>query len=307
MSRKNYYEILGLDDNATSEEIKKAYRQKAKEFHPDKGGDENIFKDISEAYDVLGNDNKRKNYDNTRKYSGHGNINEELLNSFMKQQQKIVPDKIITLELSIFDSYKASNKTLTYMKNEKCETCNGQGGERVSCTDCNGSGFIIEQYGSGFLTQILKRPCDNCRSKGFTFKTHCNSCHGSCTKQTVRTIDVAIPHGIDSGNFIRLRGFGDYVNDGVGDLILKIMITPDTKFEKIDNDLVYNHYFNLTDLDNDDFIVKHPDGDLNVKYPIDMDTSKPIRIKNRGFKIGGVLGDLYIKFYLKYTKNRKTN
>lgn len=306
MSSKNYYEVLGLDENATPEEIKKAYRQKAKEFHPDKGGDEAVFKDIAEAYDTLGDDNKRKNYDYTRKHTGNQSHN-DFLNSFMRQQRNIVPDKIISAELSVLDSYKGGVKTINYMKNEKCDTCNGQGGERVTCTHCNGAGYIVEQYGSGFYTQIIKRPCDICRTRGFTFKTHCNSCHGSCTKPTMQTIDISIPHGIDEGNFIKLRGLGDYINGTVGDLVIQIKIRPDGQFEKINNDLVYNHYFDLKALEEDDFVVKHPDGDLSVKYPIDMDTSKPIRIKGRGFKIGGIPGDLYIKFYLKYTKLRKAS
>ena len=123
MAQPNYYEVLGVSETATQDEIKKAYRKKAVEHHPDKGGDENIFKEVAQAYDTIGDDNKRKQYDNQRNnpmagFGGGGGSMEDLFAQFFgggrggnpQQQQRQAPDKVVDVNISVLDSYKSTQK-----------------------------------------------------------------------------------------------------------------------------------------------------------------------------------------------------
>jgi molecular chaperone DnaJ len=310
MNTDNYYTILGVSEDATQDEIKKAYRKLAKENHPDKGGDEEIFKNISIAYDAIGNEENRKKYDFERKnpFNGiKGQYGEAFRTAFRnmhrgyESQEQRVHTKTITIDITVLDSFQAKEKQFEFNRKIKCEPCDGKGGERQTCQTCSGQGQILQQMGSGMFIQIVSMMCNNCSGRGYTLTNKCNECSGNGTKNETKKVEVKIPHGIDNGQFLRMKGVGDF-NEGLyGDLIIKVNLQPENNFDKYDNNLVYNKYFNINDFNGESFEIPHPDGTMKINFPKNIDTSKPLRVKGKGFRYNGV-GDLFINQYLKYEK-----
>jgi len=309
MSMENFYEVLGVTENATQDEIKKAYRKKAVEHHPDKGGSEDEFKKISQAYDTIGDENKRREYDNVRRNpfanSGGGfNPFEDLFNSFNKKSNfnnRGVPDKVIDVDITVLESYNSPEKTVTYSRNEMCNVCDGKGGERVNCGGCRGNGFTTVRVGTGMFVQIVRQACNLCQGQGFTFKTKCGSCHGQGTQPKMETISFKLPHGVDEGQFYKFQGKGDFKNGMYGNLLLRIKIVPDNNFEKSGNDLIYNVILNREDLFRDTVEIPHPSGNILIKLPDTFDTSTPLRIKSKGFNANGA-GDLYLNLIVRFKR-----
>lgn len=305
---ENYYEILGVNETATQEEIKKAYRKKAVEHHPDKGGDEEKFKKISEAYDILGDEEKRKKYDNQRKNPfsnmGGGGFNpfDDLFNTFNQgQRRQTVPDKVVDLELNVFESYTGVDKNINYSRKHSCKSCSSTGGERKTCQKCQGHGFITLRVGNGMFVQMVRQTCDVCNGEGSQIINKCGVCNGNGTISEFETLLVNIPSGADEGQFFKLQGKGDFHRGVYGNLILRIKITPFNNFEKSLSDLVYNAYLNLEEIQKDTINIPHPDGDISVNLPKTFDTSKPLRLKSKGFK-GSPNGDLYVKLFVKFER-----
>lgn len=306
---KNFYETLGVNETATQEEIKKSYRKLAVEHHPDKGGDENKFKEISEAFDTIGDNDKRQQYDNQRSnpfggggfnpFGGGGNPFEDMFNNMHSQRQPSVPDKVIEVVVGALESYNGSDKTITYQRKHKCGDCNGNGGDRVTCNVCRGEGFTIQRIGTGMFIQMVRQVCYSCNGKGFTYSRVCGSCNGETTKSSTENLSIKLPHGVDDGQFLRLQGKGDFHNGIYGNLVLRIKVSPENNFEKLGNDLVYNAFFDLESLKKDTLDVNHPKGNISVKLPIDFDTTKPLRVKSKGFNN---VGDLFIKLNVKFSR-----
>jgi len=299
---ENYYKILGVNENATQDEIKKTYRKLAMEHHPDKGGNEETFKKISEAYDVLSDENKKNQYDHQRKNPfGGGNSFEDFFNGFKTNFRQNVPDKIIDLEVDVLESYLSNEKTFTYTRNEKCEPCDGSGGEKIKCPTCNGTGVIMVKMGNVFFTQVIQQPCNSCKSSGFLFKKVCNSCNGKMTRSKENNIKIKIPHGVSDGQFFKMQGKGDYHNNTYGNLIIKVKIIPNGDFQKNGNDLVYNLYLNYTQLLDKQINIPHPNGILSITLPEIFDTTKPLRVKYKGFKTE-MVGDMIINLNVRFNK-----
>lgn len=301
----NYYDILGVSKDATQEDIKKAYRKLAIQYHPDKnpeGADK--FKEIAEAYDTLSNEENRKKYD----YKLNNNFN-NIFDMFSfrdggfqnQSRQHRVPDKIIDINIGVLESYRGVTKTISYTKNIDCESCNGTGGERITCNQCNGSGYFEQRVGTGFFIQIMRSNCTSCNGKGYHLKTQCSSCSGHGSKLVEDNVQINFPKNINSGNSFIVKERGDVVKGISGNLILRITLINEHNFEKNNDDLVYYAYFNLEELNNTSFIVPHPDGDLMVKFPKEFNTQNPLRIKGKGFK-RDVVGDLYVKMNVKYIR-----
>lgn len=302
---ENLYDILEVNETATQEEIKKNYRKLAMEHHPDKGGSEEKFKKISEAYETLGDENKRKDYDfqKNNPHRGHS-IFDEFFGNFHTQRKTSVPDKIIDIEVGTLESYNSVEKNIIYNRNIPCQPCNGNGGERHTCHTCNGSGFITKTMGSGFFTQVFRQGCPSCGGHGFTLRNVCNSCSGRGTENRQENIKIKLPHNVSDGQYFRMQGKGDYVNGSVGNLILRVIIKPEGNFNKAENDLIYNAFLNLDELIKDNIEIPHPQGKISVKLPQEFDTSKPLRVKSKGFQ-GNPQGDLIINLQVKFKRELK--
>ena len=129
------------------------------------------------------------------------------------------------------------------------------------------------------------------------------TCFGTTTTEKLEELDIKIPHGIDNGQFLRANGKGDYKNGVVGNLVIKINLIGTENFQKDGRNLIYNKFFTIKDLENDSFEIPHPGGRLNIKFPKNMDTSLPMRVKGKGFNIDGFTGDLLVNQFLKYERN----
>ena len=303
---EDFYQILGVNENASQDEIKKAYRKLAVEHHPDKGGDENKFKKISEAYDTIGDENKRSQYNNQRRNPfanmGGGGFNpfEDMFNQMHTQRRRAVPDKVIEVFIGALESFNGSDKTINYVRESKCGGCNGNGGERINCATCNGEGFVIQRIGTGLFVQVIRQACGSCGGNGFTYKTTCGTCHGKTTVKTNETVSVKLPHGVDDGQFLRLQDKGDYKDGMYGNLVLRIKVQEQENFDKSGDDLIYNAYFKLNELSKETLDILHPQGNLSIKLPKTFDTSKPLRVKSKGYHNRG---DLFIKLFVKFERS----
>ena len=301
---KDYYKVLGVSRDASQDDIKKAYRKLSKQFHPDvnpDGGDK--FKEIGEAYGVLSDETKRQQYDNPNPFTGGGGGSmEDFFNMFNQQAQQQrrrpkAPDKVVNVDISPLESFMGMEKELSYQVRKQCETCVGTGGDREVCNTCQGHGRVRQKFGSGMFAQVVESDCPQCRGEGYMIINPCHSCGGQKTKPSFENVKVNIPQNVDSGDFLRLQGKGDfYPNRGVGDLILKVNMIKKDQFEKVNNDLVYHHKINVNEfISMKNIQVPHPDSNINIPLPELLDTEKPLRVRGKGFKIQGVTGDLYIK------------
>jgi len=306
MNIDNFYDVLGVEENATQEDIKKKYRKLAKENHPDIGGDEELFKKISTAYDVLSDDGKRREYDQQRRnpFGSSFNFNDIFGNMNNRQQggARHVHTSNITVKIGTIQSYKAGKHTLSYRRQAACDPCSGTGGDKKTCNVCGGSGSTVKQFGNGSFFQLIQVACETCQGRGQIIINPCFLCNGSGTKVEMKTLDISLPHGVDNGQFLRLTQMGDFKYGIYGDLVVRIDLKPENGFSKIDNHLVYNAYMTLEDLTSGNLLVPHPDGELNVKLPKNIDTSIPLRVKSKGFKLESV-GDLIVNQYVKYKRD----
>ena len=277
MSKADYYDILGVKKDASADEIKKAFRKKAVELHPDKGGDEKAFKEVNEAYEVLKDKEKRQRYDqfghagvsgNSGGFSGGNpfegfggfsgqNINFDFGGGFgdifdgifgggfsqsRNSQAKKGRDIEVELILNFKEAIFGTETEISLNLDDECEHCEGSGAEpghgMRKCPDCNGSGQQTR------TTQTLFGPiqqtvvCPTCDGRGEIPKQNCSVCGGSGISRKKQSIKLKIPAGIDDGATIRLSGHGEAIKGGEkGDLYVNIRVKADKKFTR-EGDLI---------------------------------------------------------------------
>jgi molecular chaperone DnaJ len=305
---KDYYKILEIEENASEDEIKKSYRRLSKMYHPDVNPDgAEKFKEIAESYETLGDKTKRAQYDQSKKnpYAGtqFENIFSQMFgsgfaNNFRQTRQSSVPDKIIRVQVTPIESFHGSEKTLSYIRDHMCSPCKGTGGEQQTCSTCNGGGFQTKTLGTGFMTQHIRTICGTCAGKGYTLVHKCYNCDGRGVKSEASQVSVKLPIGVDSGQYLKLESLGDFKNGMYGDLVVQVEVISKDGYDKLNNDLIYNLYLNLEEAQKDRFIIPHPDGDLNMTAPKTFDTSKPLRLRGKGY-LGG---DMYVKLNVKFER-----
>jgi molecular chaperone DnaJ len=318
---KNYYEILGVSKESTIDDIKKAYRTLSKKYHPDVNPtDGEKFKDIAEAYSVLSDDQKRYQYDNPRMdpFGGGVDMDEFLRNmgfggnpfsngggQFNRRQPK-APDTIINIAISPIESYDGGKKEITYNIQDVCDTCNGGCGDKKICETCGGNGSFRRQVNNGVFASIVEQPCPTCNATGYQIINPCHGCGGKGSKSKIETITVDIPRSVDNGDFLRVAKRGNYHNGhGRGDLILKIIMEPKDDFEKIGMDLIFNKRMSVVDfLIQDKIIIPHPDGDISIVKPNNIDTDKPLRLRGKGYKTPQGNGNMYLKIVVFYDEQQ---
>jgi molecular chaperone DnaJ len=302
---KDYYKILEVEEKSSQDEIKKSYRKLAAKYHPDKNPQgEDKFKEIAEAYETLGNPEKRQVYDNRASNPFQGTSYEQMFSQmfggggFQQPKRKNVPDKIVKVQISPIESYKGEEKNIQYMKDTHCNVCSGSGGEQQVCGSCNGQGFFTKTFGTAFMSQQVRSACPTCGGKGYTLVHRCYGCDGRGTKQNAADLRIMIPKGVDSGQYLKVERAGDFKNGEYGDLVIQIELVSKDGFEKFNNDLIYNLFFNLEDLKKDKYNIPHPDGELRIDSPKIFDTSKPLRLRGKGYNGG----DMYLKLNVKFEK-----
>ena len=300
---ENFYDILGVKETSSQDDIKKAYRKLAVKHHPDKGGSEDTFKKISEAYDTIGDEVKRKQYDN-QKNNPFGNMGAgfdpfgDMFGMFNQGFRRGAPDKILHVNVTVLESFNDSDKEITYSREMMCDTCSGNGGDKSRCHICEGQGFIAVKVGGSMFSQVVRQTCNNCKGSGQVYKTVCHSCNGKTTKPKMEKINIKLPKGVDESQFLKMQGYGDYSNGVYGNLVLKMTVLPVDNWEKLGDDLIYNKYFGLDELQLESLEISHPNGPISINLPKEFNTSVPLRVKGKGFNNG----DLFVKQHVRFTK-----
>ena len=322
MSKKDYYEVLGIKKGASASEIKKAYRTLAKELHPDKGGDENAFKEVNEAYEVLSDSDKKRKYDQFGHEDPRGGGNDPFgfggfrnpfggFNGFQQQHpaERFGDNMNLLIKLTLEEIYTGVKKTYKYTRNGTCTTCSGHGGTDIDdCTTCNGSGVHVRvlQTPIGMMQQSM--PCPTCSGIGKTYKVQCGVCHGHGTKTIEETIDVDIPSGVQEGMTFVMSEKGHGVKSGkCGDLLINIQEIKHKQYERSGNDLKLNLKLNypLLILGGKVEVETIDGGKIRVSIPEYSDVGSHLRIQKKGMKFYGQdqRGDVIITLNVEIPKD----
>ncbi len=340
---KDYYAILGVEKNASADDIKKAFRKLASKYHPDKkDGDEAKFKEISEAYAVLSDAKKRAEYDTYgRSYSGMGGARpgwgtggpgggvEFDLNDIFEGFSDMFGgfggrgatarargrDISIDIEISLKESVFGITRKVLLTKNNVCATCEGTGADKkagvTSCATCNGNGKIRETRQSILGTFTTVRECNVCDGRGSIPKVACKDCGGRGVLKLEEEIQIVIPAGIENGEMIRMTGRGEAVRNGTpGDLYIKVHVQKHASIVRDGANLKSILSIKLTDaLLGASYTVETLDANVTVKIPAGIKSGDMLRIKEKGVKDGSKRGDFLVKVVIdipqKLTRNAK--
>lgn len=335
MAKRDYYEVLGISKGAEPDEIKKAFRRKAKELHPDRNSDnpnaESQFKEANEAYDVLKDAEKKAAYDRfghaafdggmgggPRGGGGGGqgdfasafsDVFEDLFGDFMggqqgrggRQRATRGSDLRYNLRITLEDAFAGLQQSITVPTSISCDTCSGSGSEGGSepanCPTCSGIGKVRAQQ--GFFT--VERTCPTCSGAGQIIKNPCKSCGGAGRKEKERQLSVNIPAGVETGTRIRLSGEGEAGLRGgpAGDLYIFIEVQDHPIFQRDNTDLFCRVPVSMaTAAIGGEVEVPTIDGGRSrVKVPEGSQSGKQMRLRAKGMPAlrGGGAGDMYIE------------
>ena len=309
---KDYYKILGISETSSQDEIKKAYRKLSKQFHPDVNPEGvERFKEIAEAYDILSNDKKKTDYDFGRK-NPFGNMS-DLFNGgfdlFNQRRRQRAVDKIVTVNITPKESMLGSKKSINYQRKEQCQVCYGSGGERTTCPTCAGRGVLQQKFDFMGSTHIQNTTCPTCRGEGSYVTSKCFNCDGHGFRIGLNSIDIEIPKSVDEGDFLRIPNTGDYQNNvGVGDLVVQIKMINDGIMIKLGTNIQMLVKLSPEELFlKEDILIEHPEGNLKVKFPENLNTQIPLRLRNKGYYTNQGRGDCILKFEVDLSKSNLTN
>jgi len=330
MAKRDYYDILGVNKNSTPEQIKAAYRKQAVKYHPDKNkGDkasEEKFKEASEAYHVLSNQERKESYDNFghaafenggRGQGGFGNFDfsgsfsdifEDFFSDFSggrgrsrKNSNFRGSDLRYDLSIDLEEAYSGKKENIKFTTSEKCTTCKGQGSKPghnpTACSMCSGNGRV--RSNQGFFT--VQQTCPQCSGSGEEISNPCNNCNGTGKNQTSKKLSVTIPKGVDDGTRIRLAGKGEagVKGGGSGDLYLFINVRSHDLFKRSEENLFFEHPISIADaaLGTSLEIPTIDGAKAKIKIPAGTQTGKQFRLKGKGMPYirGSGNGDLYVQ------------
>ena len=320
---KDYYKVLGVSDKAAEKDIKTAYRKLSKQHHPDSGGDEEKFKQVSAAWDVLGDAAKRKEYDEVRRlgpvgqaFGGGGpgfttNFNVDDLGDlfgglFNRVRGRRPPagggpqrgaDLEAELHLAFDDAIRGITTAVNITSDVVCHTCSGTGAapgtSPVVCGNCAGRGVIDENQGVFSFSST----CRVCGGSGMRVESPCPTCHGSGVERGARQVKVRIPPGVNDGQRIRLKGRGGAGANGgpPGDLYVLVHVGDHKLFGRRGNDLTLNVPLTFPEATLG-ATVKVPtlDGPVSLRIPAGTRTGKTFRVRGQGVPVSAKPGDLLV-------------
>ncbi|MEM1383927.1 MAG: molecular chaperone DnaJ [Pseudomonadota bacterium] len=341
MAKRDYYEVLGVARGASAEDVKKAFRNKAKELHPDRNRDnpnaEAAFKEVNEAYDVLKDADKKAAYDQFGHAAFEGGMGsggqrgagphdfssafsdvfEDLFGDFMGAQRgrgrsgvRRGADLRYNLRTTLEEAFTGKQATISVPSSIKCESCSGTGAEGgaqpQTCPTCQGHGKVRAQQ--GFFT--IERTCPTCQGRGQIVKDPCRICAGSGTVRKERSLNVSIPAGVETGTRIRLAGEGEAGSRGgpPGDLYIFIEVTQHEIFDREALDIYCRIPVPMTTaaLGGEIEAPLLDGGRSRVKVPSGVQTGKQLRLRGKGMPAlqrQGQFGDLYIELMVETPVN----
>lgn len=288
----DYYEILGVDRNASPEDIKKAHRKLVMQKHPDRGGSEEEFKQVQEAYEILSDEDKKRNYDTFGTANPGGMSGDPFSDmfsnifggGFSKSQIKKGSDIRISISLNIIDIINGINKKIKYKRNIPCDPCKGKGGESKSCHQCNGSGHVMNVQRTPFGMIQTSGICPSCNGNGDIVTNKCNKCNGNGVINIEEVVDINLPPGLSNGNQLAMGGKGNFIRNGQpGDLIIQISEIPNDKFKRVDNNIHTTEWISISDAvlgTNIEFDYFGEKIKQHIKPGTDSNTE--LRVRNKG-------------------------
>ncbi len=317
MSKRDYYEVLGVSKNASADEIKKAFRKAAVEHHPDKGGDEAKFKELNEAYEVLSNSDKRKRYDQFghagvggASSSGAGGFNGyggqemhfdfgdlglgDIFSSFFGggqqrgQRQSRGRDVETSVELTFEQAVFGTEFEVRLDLNDTCEHCKGStaepGHDLKTCETCKGAGQVMNVTRTIFGNIQQASICPDCKGAGKVPEKTCTVCRGTGTQRKEQKITLKIPAGIDDGATIRLHEHGEAIANGPkGDLFVNIRVKPHKKFTR-EGELILSeeHVDMVSAALGAEIEVNTVDGPVRMKVPVGTQSGTDFKLSGHG-------------------------
>lgn len=325
MSKRDYYDILGVPRNASKDQIKSEYRKLALKYHPDRNkapDAEDKFKEISEAYAILSDEDKKAQYDQfghagiDQRYStedifrganfdeifrdmgvgfgggfsgGFGSIFDIFFGGQRQRRSPRGEDLRYDLDLSLEQAYTGINTQIEVPRRERCSECNGSGAKPgtspKSCDECGGTGQIQHVQNRGFMHFARIEPCGKCRGRGVIIEKPCNVCHGVGIIERNRLIDLKIPPGVDTGSQLILRGEGDAADGGGqrGDLYVVLNVRLHEAFRREGNDLFCNVDVALSRaVLGGEVEVPTLDGPARIKIPPGTQSGAVFRMRHKG-------------------------
>ncbi|OKY78635.1 MAG: DnaJ type Zn finger domain [Candidatus Methanohalarchaeum thermophilum] len=331
---EDYYEILGVDRNASQEEIKKAYRKKAKKYHPDSNSDEadeEKFKEINEAYKVLSDEEKRKKYDQFGKagvddsYKRRARSDfsdfEDIFSSFFGdifnqgrtgRRRERGQDLRAKIDITLKEAYEGGEKSIELERYTRCSQCDGTGAEDQSsvkkCTKCNGKGKVQQVKRGAFGQQVVITECDMCGGTGEEIGEKCSNCSGEGRVKKTEKIKFEIPAGVKNGQKVRVQGKGHAGKRGKkpGDLYVIVEIEEDDVFERRNENLFYNLKMSFPDAAlGSKAEIPTMDGEVELDIPKGTQNGDIFRLQGKGMpklRRRGY-GDLYVKAVVETPEN----
>ncbi|BAF59060.1 DnaJ-class molecular chaperone [Pelotomaculum thermopropionicum SI] len=317
MAKRDYYEVLGVSRNASAEEIKKAYRRLARQYHPDANPDdkdaEAKFKEISEAYMVLSDPEKRANYDRF----GHAGVNGQGFGGFegfggfggfadfgglgdifdmffgSGGRRRAGPERgadiRMELELTLNEAAFGLEREIKVPRVEICGTCGGSGAaagtKPRTCPACGGTGQVQYAQSTPFGRIVQSRTCDRCRGAGQFIEKPCPTCRGTGQVRRTRSIKVKVPPGVDSGSRLRLAGEGEAGTRGgpPGDLYVYIQVKPHPVFARDGDDIICEVPVSFVQAAlGDELEVPTLEGSTRLRIPEGTQTGTVFRLRGKG-------------------------
>ena len=336
--KKDYYEVLGVSKEASEKDIKTAYRKLAMLHHPDRSDApeaEEKFKELSEAYAVLSDPDKRQKYDQF----GHAGINsqytqedlfrgvnfEDLLRGFGgggggdsifdmffggggRRGPARGRDLRYDVNLTLEQAAKGLEMTIEVPRTESCPTCHGSGAKPgtnpITCSTCRGSGQVTRAHNTPFGQMVTSATCSKCGGRGQIITSPCGECSGTAKVRKSRKINIKIPPGVEDGQHLKLRGEGDAAGPKgeSGDLYVVLNILPHPRFQRMDSDLLMETPISFTQAAlGADVEVPTLNGRAKIKVPAGTQTGTVFRLKGKGMpRLHGLgAGDLHAKVKIK--------